>query len=58
MAIGFLFWLLMLLWLIFGYFGVTYNEGPYRSRILGGWGILSFVLFMLLGWRTFGPPLQ
>jgi uncharacterized membrane protein YtjA (UPF0391 family) len=54
---GILFWVIMLMWLLFGYFGVTY-EGTYRSRILGGWGLVTFLLFLLLGWKTFGPPLQ
>ncbi len=58
MTIGFIFWLLMILWALFGYLGVTYTEGPYRSRILGGWGFLSFVLFFLLGWKVFGFVIQ
>ncbi len=53
MPIGFLFWLLMILWLIFGVGGQWY-EGPYRRQILVGGGLLIFILFFLLGWATFG----
>ncbi len=58
MSIGFIFWLLMILWVIFGFLGVTVIDGPYRSRILGGWGLLTFVLFFLLGWGVFGFVIQ
>ncbi len=49
MPMGFLFWLLMILWLIAAVFGSAY---PYVG--LG----LMFVLFALLGFKVFGKPLQ
>ena len=53
MPLGFLFWLIMILVALFGLFGYNY-EGPYRNRIFGGWGLLVFVLFFIVGWRVFG----
>jgi hypothetical protein len=53
---GLMFWILMLIWFVFGllvHFAVI--GGIYAS---GGSTVLLFVLFLLLGWKTFGPPLQ
>lgn len=55
MTIGLLFWVLMLLWLLFGFF----RDSPQ----LQGWGpfghnFLLWVLLALLGWQTFGPMLR
>jgi hypothetical protein len=55
MTLGLAFWIIMLIWLVFGvlqHFGMA-----------GGWGVtanvvLLFVLFGLLGWQVFGPPLH
>lgn len=56
---GYIFWTLMLLWAVFGCFGFSVpTENPYRNRIIGGWGLLTFVLFFLLGWKTFGFVVQ
>ncbi len=57
MTIGFLFWLLMVLWAIFGVGGVIY-DGPYRGRIMFGGNLLLFVLLFLVGWRLFGFIIQ
>lgn len=51
MSIGFIFWLLMILWLLFGI--------VWRAEIPGGrvgWagGMFAFILFFLLGWKVFG----
>lgn len=55
MTIGLLFWVLMLLWLVFGFFR--------DNAAFGGWGpfghsLLLWILLALLGWRTFGPMLH
>lgn len=55
MTLGLAYWVIMLVWLVFGaltHFGYV-----------PGWGIgvstvLLFVLFVLLGWQIFGPPLH
>lgn len=52
MSIGLLFWVLMVLWAIFGIGWrsgwVSDQYGPFGSTIL------AFVLFFLLGWHSFG----
>jgi hypothetical protein len=56
MGLGLAYWILMLIWLVFGlltHFG--YVGGPYA---FGTSTLLLFVLFVLLGWQTFGPPLR
>jgi hypothetical protein len=59
MKIGMLFWILMLIWVVFGVWtywpasgGAVVAYGP-----VGG-GILLLVLVGLLGWKVFGAPLQ
>ena len=55
MYIGLAFWIIMLIWLVFGlliHFGIV--DGVYAGANV----ILLFVLFALLGWKTFGPPLH
>jgi hypothetical protein len=56
MPMGILFWVLMLIWFIFGlYWNWPADRGG--AGIVGG-HIMLFLLFMLLGWKVFGPPLQ
>jgi hypothetical protein len=60
MTKAFIFWLLMLLWLIFGTVWL-WPAGPAVSfSAYGGVGLswLSFVLFALLGWQAFGSPVK
>jgi len=55
MTRGLIFWVLMLIWLVFGvvwHFGMIGTFGP-----LGGI-FLIFVLFFCLGWQVFGPPIR
>jgi len=56
MTLGLCYWILMLIWLVFGlltHFGVV--GGTYA---VSGNAVLLFVLFLLLGWQVFGPPLH
>ena len=56
MSRGLIFWILMLIWFVFGFvvhFGIIGT--PYS--ILGG-ALLLFILFALLGWQVFGPPIH
>lgn len=56
MTLGLCYWVLMLIWLVFGvlvHFSVV--GGTYS---LVGNSVLLFVLFLLLGWQVFGPPLH
>jgi hypothetical protein len=52
MTLGTAFWVIMLLWLIFGFWR---NWGD--SYAMGG-SFLQFVLFLLLGWHAFGAPIH
>lgn len=54
MSLRLLFWVIMLLWLIFG---ILSNWGHWAWGTSSGW-ILEFVLFAILGWRVFGPPIR
>ena len=54
MTIGLLFWVLMLLWLVFGFWVYWPAED---KRTFGGHFLLWFLLF-LLGWATFGFPIK
>ena len=53
MSIGFLFWLLMILWLIFGMWSVWPAAGQPNWRPVGG-NLLLWILLFILGWRVFG----
>lgn len=52
MAAGVLFWMIMILWLIFG----IWRTWP--DHYLVGGNILLWVLLALLGWHDFGPMLK
>lgn len=57
MTFGLAFWVLMLVWLVFSF---AYNGAPARFGPYGWAGgyILLFILFALLGWHDFGPPIH
>jgi hypothetical protein len=55
MTLGLAFWIIMLVWLVFGallHFGIV--GGVYAGANV----LLLFILFVLLGWQTFGAPLH
>jgi hypothetical protein len=55
MTLGLAFWIIMLIWLVFGglvHFGVV------GVAWVGASTLLLFVLFVLLGWQVFGAPLR
>jgi hypothetical protein len=55
MSYELLFWVLMLLWIIFGF---AWNSNP--GWAWGVWpnSILMWVLLAILGWKVFGPMLH
>jgi hypothetical protein len=57
MSIGLLFWLLMILWILFGFYTHSDEFKAGRYGIFGG-NLLLFILLFLLGWRAFGFILQ
>jgi hypothetical protein len=56
MTLGFLFWLLMILWLVFGFWQWR-PTAPANYAPFGG-HLLLWVLLFLLGWRAFGFVIQ
>ena len=52
MPMGWVFWGLMLLWLVFG----IYRD--WGNHYLVGVNLLVFFLFGLLGWRVFGAAIH
>jgi hypothetical protein len=55
MTRGLAFWVLMLIWLVIGI--------AWHFALIGAYGVLGvalipFLLFALLGWQVFGPPLR
>ena len=57
MTFGLVFWILMLLWLVFEFWGFYSPPADARWR---GWGssFFLFILFLLLGWKVFGAPIH
>lgn len=49
------FWILMLIWLIFG---LAWHFALFGTIAVWGLALVPFLLFLLLGWHVFGPPLQ
>lgn len=54
LSFGFIFWLLMLLWLVFGIWS-WWSPWPHSFWVNGAF---LFILFMLLGWKVFGAPIH
>ncbi len=54
MTLAFWFWLLMLTWLLFGFWRYYEPTQPFY-RIYGG-HLIGFLLFGILGWHAFGNP--
>jgi hypothetical protein len=55
MTLGLAFWIIMLIWLVFG--GLL-HFGMVAAAWAGVSTLLLFVLFVLLGWQVFGAPLR
>lgn len=59
MKIGLIYWLILLLWFLFGLFVYwpTPGTGTVAFYPLGG-SLILFILLFLLGWKVFGWPIQ
>lgn len=55
MSMSLLYWILMLIWLVFG---LAIYWGPARPYGLYGNSLLLFILLLLLGWQVFGAPIK
>jgi hypothetical protein len=49
------FWILMLLWAVFG---LAWHFAMFGPVAIWGLALIPFLLLGLLGWAVFGPPLQ
>jgi hypothetical protein len=60
MTLALLFWILMLLWLVFGYLGwpgsPQSTPAPWWTPV--GTTLILFLLLFLLGWASFGSPIK
>jgi len=54
MSISLIFWVLMLMWLVFGLWSNWPLTGP--KPVAGT--LLLFILLALLGWKVFGPAIH
>lgn len=58
MSLGLIFWILMLIWLVFGlYINYWAATSPPNHYLIGG-NLMLFILLLLLGWQAFGPPIH
>lgn len=57
MSFALVYWILMLLWLVFGLWG-AWPAGPNPNYKPIGGNLLLFVLLVILGWHAFGPPVH
>jgi hypothetical protein len=55
MSFALIYWVLMLLWLVYGLWGWW---APGNPHWMWGNGLFLFILFLLLGWRVFGAPVH
>lgn len=52
MSLALLYWILMLIWFVFGLWA------NWPNHVLVGGNVMLFILMLLLGWKTFGPPIH
>jgi hypothetical protein len=57
MPLGILFWVLMLIWLIFGIWSNRVEIQGGKYQVVGG-SLLLFILLFILGWKVFGFIVQ
>ena len=55
LTFGLIYWILMLIWAVFGLLAYGGFGGHY---VAFGSQILFFILFLLLGWKVFGAPVS
>jgi hypothetical protein len=52
MTLGLAYWIIMLVWLVFG----VWSHWPDLKA--GGGNLILFILLLILGWKVFGAPLH
>lgn len=59
MPASMIFWMLMILWLVFGLLGpFWYPAGTNGVYLRFGGELLLFIVIALLGWKVFGRAIQ
>ena len=58
MTIGLLFWIIMIVWFIFGAWQSYPVAASPSGRFVFGGHLLLFILFLLLGIHAFGWPIK
>jgi hypothetical protein len=57
MSFSLLFWILMVLWVLFGFWS-CWPLGAANNKSSAGNNAILLVLLFLLGWKVFGPALH
>jgi hypothetical protein len=55
MSLALIYWILLLLWLVYGLWGFWTPSQPYWMH---GNSLFLFILFLILGWHAFGAPIR
>lgn len=58
MTLEIVFWILMLIWLVWGGVGNWPAQGAPANRIAIGGHLLLFFIILVLGWAEFGAPIS
>lgn len=56
LSLGFIYWFLLLVWIVFGGWSGYSLAGPERTRYWGG-NLLHFILLFIIGLALFGFPI-
>jgi hypothetical protein len=57
MPLAIWFWIVMFVWLLFGFWGDYVAGQPYPYR-RAGFHFITFVLLLILGWQVFGSAVK
>jgi hypothetical protein len=58
MTMRLLYWILVLLWVLSAFGAFFMPFGPYTHTAAGVGSLLELILFVLLGWKVFGQPIE
>lgn len=56
MTLGLVFWIIMLVWVLFNFWG--YWQPPQAPWFPWGGNAILFILLLILGWGLFGAPIR
>jgi hypothetical protein len=55
MSLTFLYWFMILLIVLFGGW---FSFRPSGDRLFGGWSLILLIIFIIIGLKLFGQPIQ